>query len=145
MLEEDAKTKGGFNRVFPPVDNPTTIDETPTLSLNILGPATPHVGKSAPASGATDAAIEALTRCRSFQRKYRNVLLFVGPDEARLSNARVVMRQSMAWASIVAEARIMQQQPTQGQAADAQEKAKADSIVSDRLGPDRFWHAVMDV
>jgi hypothetical protein len=62
-------------------------------------------------------------RCRASQRRYRNTLLFVAPDEALLSTAREAMRKALAWESIVKDDRL-QQQLTQGQAADAKEKAK---------------------
>jgi hypothetical protein len=124
MLAEEAKTLGGFARVFPPSHDPTTIDETPTLSLAILGPETPHAGRSAGKSPATDIVNDALTRYRSSQRKYRNTLIFVAADEAQLATAREVTRKALAWAWIVSDSRMMQQQLTQGQATDAQEKAK---------------------
>jgi hypothetical protein len=124
MLGEEAGTRGGFNRVFPPSEDPTTIDEAPVLSLAILGPSTPHAGRGVNKSLATDAVTDVLTRCRASQRKYRNTLLFVAADEAQLATARDAMRRSMAWASITSDTRMMQQQLTQGQAADAQEKAK---------------------
>jgi predicted AAA+ superfamily ATPase len=124
MLAEEAKTLGGFARMFPPSDDPTTIDEAPTLSLAILGPATPHAGRSAGKSAATDIVNDVLTRCRSSQRKYRNTLMFVAADEAQLATAREVTRKALAWSSIVGDTRMMQQQLTQGQATDAQEKAK---------------------
>jgi hypothetical protein len=124
MLTEDAVTRGGFSRVFPPTDDLTTIDEALILSLAILGPSTPHSGGGVSKSLATDAVTDALTRCRVSQRKYRNTLLFVAADEAQLATARDAMRRSMAWASIVGDTRMMQQQLTQGQAADAQEKAR---------------------
>jgi len=125
MLTEDAGTRGGFNRVFPPTDDPTTIDEAPILSLAILGPSTPHAGRGVSKSLATDVVTDVLTRCRSSQRKYRNTLLFVAADEAQLATAREVMRKSLAWASIICDTRMMQQQLTQGQAADAQERRPA--------------------
>jgi hypothetical protein len=124
MLAEDAQTRGGFSRVFPPTDDPTTIDEAPNLSLAILGPSTPHAGRGVAKSRATDTVTDVLTRCRASQRKYRNTLLFVAADEAQLVTAREAMRRSMAWATIIGDVRFMQQQLTQGQAADAQEKAR---------------------
>ena len=57
-------------------------------------------------------------RCRASQRRFRNTLLFVAPDETQLGNAREVMRKALAWKSIVEDSRI-QQQLTQGQATDA--------------------------
>jgi len=124
MLREDSPTRGGFNRVFAAPDDPTTIDEAPNLSLVILGPSTPHAGRGVAKSLATEAVTDILTRCRASQRKYRNTLVFVAADEGQLGTAREAMRRSLAWASITSEVRLMQQQLTQGQAADAQEKAR---------------------
>jgi multidrug efflux pump subunit AcrA (membrane-fusion protein) len=77
-----------------------------------------HAGKGAAKSPATDAAFDALMRCRASQRRFRNTLLFVAPDETQLGNAREVMRKALAWKSIVEDSRI-QQQLTQGPATDA--------------------------
>lgn len=123
ILTDDARTKGGFHRVFAAPDDPATIDEAEALSLVILGPQTPHVGKGASQSPATEAVTEALTRCRASQRRFRNTLLFVAPDEAGLANAREVMRKALAWESIVKDARLRQQM-TQAQIADAEDKTK---------------------
>jgi hypothetical protein len=124
ILREDAKTKGGFHRVHAAPDDPITIDETASLSLVILGPATPHSGKGATKSAATDTATETLTRCRATQRTFRNTLIFVTPDEGSLSSARQVVRKALAWRSIVNDERLVQQL-TQAQVKDAGEKEKS--------------------
>jgi hypothetical protein len=124
VLNDDATSKGGFDRVFAAPDDPTMIDEAARLSLVILGPATPHAGKGVAKSAATDAVTDALTRCRSSQRKYRNTLLFVAADEAQLAAAREAMRRSIAWESIASDKR-MEEQLTKGQIENAKEKAKA--------------------
>ena len=90
----------------------------------ILGPSTPHAGKGAAKSAATDAVTETLMRCRAAQRRFRNTLLFAAADEALLGTARDAMRRSQAWASIV-EDRRLQDQLTQAQAVDAKDKAKS--------------------
>jgi len=123
VLRDDAATKGGFARVFAAPDDATAIDEAPALSLVILGPSTPHAGKGVAKSAATDAASDALTRCRAAQRRSRNTLLFVAADEPQLATAHEAMRRALAWASIV-EDRRLQEQLTQVQAADARDKAK---------------------
>ncbi len=124
VLGEDAKIKGGFYRVFAAPDDPTSIEEAEAVSLVILSPSMPHSGKGALKSPATDGASDALIRCRASQRRLRNTLLFLAPDEAQLSNAREVMRKALAWKSIVDDGRL-QQQLTQGQATDARDKAKS--------------------
>ncbi|MES0020203.1 DUF499 domain-containing protein [Mesorhizobium sp. M0036] len=123
VLREDAGSKGGFHRIFAAPDDPVTIDEAQSLSLVILSPALAHAGRGAVKSPATDAVADALMRCRASQRRLRNTLIFVAPDEANLETAREVMRKSIAWASIDKDDRL-QQQMTQAQAADAKDKAK---------------------
>ena len=123
VLRDDSAHKGGFHRVFAAPDDPITIDEAQAISLVILGPSTPHAGKGAAKSAATDAVTDTLMRCRAAQRRFRNTLLFAAADEALLGTAREAMRRSLAWASIV-EDRRLQEQLTKAQADDAKEKAK---------------------
>ncbi|HVU21971.1 MAG TPA: DUF499 domain-containing protein [Rhizomicrobium sp.] len=123
VLTADAGNKGNFHRIFAAPDDPVSIDEATALSLIVLPPAMTHAGKGATKSPATDAAADALTRCRASQRRFRNTLIFVAPDEAALGTARDVMRKRMAWESISKDGRL-QQSMTQGQSEDAAEKAR---------------------
>lgn len=123
VLRDDANHKGGFHRVHAVPDDPISIDEANALSLVILGPTSTHVGKGASKSAATDAVTEALLRCRTTQRRFRNTLIFVAADEAMLATAREVMRKAIAWREISEDDRLQKQLPT-GQIADAREKAK---------------------
>jgi GNAT superfamily N-acetyltransferase len=125
VLREDGATKAGHNfaRVYAAPDDPTAIDEAAALSLVILGPATQHAGKGVGKSLATDAVTETLMRCRSSQRRYRNTLLFVAPDEQLLGTARDAMRKAIAWAEIAGDKRLQDQLPP-AQMRDATEKAK---------------------
>ena len=123
VLRDDGATKAGFSRVFAAPDDPVTIDEASALSLVILGPATPHAGKGVTSSLATIAVTDTLMRCRSGQRRLRNTLLFVAPDEVLLATAREVMRKAMAWQSICDDKRL-QDQLTRAQVDDTKEKAK---------------------
>jgi len=100
---KDAKVKsGGFHRVFAAPDEPIAIEEADAISLVILGPTTPHAGRGAGPSKATDTATDTLMRYRNGQRRYRNTLLFVAADEAQLATAREAMRRALAWESSVA-------------------------------------------
>jgi hypothetical protein len=125
VLREDAAHKGspGFHRVYAVPDDPITIDEADALSLVILGPSSPHVGRGVLKSLATDAVTETLMRCRASQRRFRNMLIFVAADEASLGTAREVIRKAKAWTSIV-EDKQLRKQLTQSQITDAEEKAK---------------------
>lgn len=124
VLTDDARTKGGFHRVFAAPDDPISIDEAEALSLVVLSPAMPHAGKAAAKSPATDAVTDALTRCRSAQRRFRNTLFFVAADEALLATARDAMRRAMAWREIAYDKRLQDQLP-QSQMRDATAKATA--------------------
>lgn len=123
VLRADQAQKGGFHRVFAAPDDPVTVDEVQAISLVVLSPSSTHAGKGAVQSKATESVHDALIRCRSSQRKYRNTLLFVAGDDAGLANAREAMRKALAWESIVKDDRL-QAQMTQAQAADAKERAR---------------------
>lgn len=123
VLRDDASTKAGFHRVYAAPDDPIAIDEASSLSLVILGPSTPHAGKGVAKSLATDAVTDTLMRCRSAQRRFRNTLVFVAPDEALLATSREVMRKALAWQSICDDRRL-QDQLTRAQIDDTKEKAK---------------------
>jgi uncharacterized protein len=131
VLREDGKAKGRFHRVFAVPDEPTTTDEAEALSLVILGPVTPHVGRGAGKSVATEAVTDTLMRRGSGQRTSRNTLLFVAADETQLATAREAMRRALAWESIGGDPRHdkrvdkrRQDQMTQAQLADARDKFK---------------------
>jgi hypothetical protein len=144
VLRSEAAQKDGFARVFAAPDDPTAIDEANALSLVILGPGAPHVGKGVAKSAATDAVTDALTRCRASQRRFRNALLFVAADEGGLTTAREAMRRSMAWASIVGDSRL-QQELTQGQAANAKEMARTSSEGARRAVRNAWSHILLPV
>jgi hypothetical protein len=131
ILRDDAKTRSGFHRVFGAPDDPVAIDEAEVMSLVILGPGTPHAGRGAGKSKATEIVNDTLMRRGSGQRSFRNTLLFAAADEAQLNGAREAMRRALAWESIGADPRQnkgvdlrLQGQMTQAQLADARDKAK---------------------
>jgi uncharacterized protein len=64
VLRDDARSKSHFHRVFAAPDDPIAIDEAEAIALVILGPATPHAGRGAGKSAATDAVTDTLMRCR---------------------------------------------------------------------------------
>lgn len=122
-LAEDAKATHRFHRVFAAPDDPAAIDEASELSLVILGPSRPHLGKAAARSAATDAAMDTLARCRGGPRRLRNTLLFVAADESLLASAREAMRKARAWGEISEDKRLLATL-TNAQTDDAKEKAR---------------------
>lgn len=124
ILTQDAKSAGGFARVFAAPDDPVGIEEAQAASLVILPPACGHSGKGATKSAATEMIAETLTRRGSTQRKFRNTLIFSAPDDALLATAREAVRKSLAWRQITADAPTMQGQLTGEQAESARQSAR---------------------
>lgn len=152
VLRDDGTNKGSFHRVFPVPDDPIAAEEVQAISLMILGPAMPHVGKGVAKSPATDAVVDALTRCRSSQRRFRNTLLFVAADEALLDVARTAMRRALAWESIGGDSRQdkrvdrrLQDQLTQAQLADARDKAKTSRDGAIKAARSAWSHILLPV
>jgi hypothetical protein len=115
--------KVGFKKVYAAPDDPTAIDEADTLALLILKPASTHT-RGVTASPAVEAASDALTRCRSSQRKYRNTPIFAAADEAALGSAREVVRKALAWESIRKDT-VVRGQLTESQIRDMEDRARA--------------------
>ncbi|WP_278533313.1 DUF499 domain-containing protein [Komagataeibacter rhaeticus] len=107
------------------------MDETRDLSLVVLGPAYGHLGRSITESTAVMAVQDALLRCRTTQRRFRNTLIFVAPDENELSKARDVAARAMAWQSIVDD-KVVTAQLTGAQREDAASKSKQHREAAER-------------
>jgi hypothetical protein len=128
ILRREGASRGNFSRVHAAPDDPTSIDEATAMSLVILGPGYTHFGKGASASTATEAVSDALLRCRSAQRRFRNTLIFVSADEPALGTAREVVRKAMAWEEIAKDAKDearLKAQLTGSQVDDASSKAQS--------------------
>lgn len=124
MLHDEARTRDRFAKVFAAPDDASSIDEANALSLVVLDPKAVHSGRGPVQSAATEAVNEGLTRCRTAQRRYRNSLFYVAPDEAQLATAREVVRRAKAWAQIVDDKRLRREM-TEAQSDDAKDKARS--------------------
>jgi SNF2 domain-containing protein/uncharacterized protein DUF499 len=144
VLRKDAASKGGFDRVYAAPDDPVRIDEAQALALVVLAPASPHAGRGPSKSAATDAASDALMRCRSSQRRFRNTLVFVAADEAGLGTARDVMRKAMAWKQIVEDKRLHDAMTT-AQIADAEDKARTNRDSAQKAVRSAWSHVLYSV
>ncbi|MGH9506982.1 MAG: AAA+ family ATPase, partial [Terriglobales bacterium] len=98
----------------------------PEARLVILPPAALHIAKDA-ASQAHRLAAEILDQRSSGQRNYRNALVFLAADGARMPELDTKTRQFLAWDSIVQDANRLNLDPAQlRQAADRREQASRD-------------------
>lgn len=144
ILRDEAAHKAGFAKVHGVPDDASTVDEAEALSLVILSPSACHAGRGVADSPATEAASDALLRCRSGQRRHRNTLIFVAADEAQLATARDVVRKAIAWRSIADDKRL-QKSLTQAQAADARDKAQSNRESASKAIRNAWSHVLYPV
>ena len=122
FLRQEQRQRAGFARVHAAPDHLSDIDDQRSTALVILPPSKPHDTGNSSNSEAAIAAAEAIERRGSGQRRYRNALVFLGPDGANLASARENARRERAWASILKD-RDLQQNLTRAQADNAQTQA----------------------
>ncbi len=133
LQRERDEAKGRFEQVFVAPDDPPAVDEARGLSLVVLGPQFPHSGRSAGDTAASRCVADTLTHCRSGQRRFKNTLLFLAPDENELVRAREAMRRWLAWSRIMADDKL------RGQLSRAQED---DAKLKERQGAESARLAV---
>jgi hypothetical protein len=137
-LQKEASQRVGFSKIFAGPDDPSTIDEAETLALVILKPASTHT-RGATASPAIDAASDALTRCRSSQRTYRNTLVFAAADEGALGAAREVVGKALAWDSIRTD-NMIRGQLTESQIRDVEDRARTTKDAAEKAIRSAWTH-----
>ncbi|MFB6271928.1 MAG: DUF499 domain-containing protein [Salinibacter sp.] len=101
-LRREGNRQGPFNAVHVAPQSSSEVVDEPSARLVIFGPDDPHI------SGTTDsAAIQSakniLQDRGNQQRTYRNMLVFLAPDAARLSELEDAVASYLAWSSIVEE------------------------------------------
>jgi predicted AAA+ superfamily ATPase len=101
-LREEGKQRGPFSAVHVAPQNSSEIADEPSARLVLLGPDHPHIS-GASDSSAVQTAGDILQNRGSQQRTYRNMLVFMAPDAARLSELEDAAAMYLAWSSIVDE------------------------------------------
>ncbi|MCS7081031.1 MAG: Swt1 family HEPN domain-containing protein [Chloracidobacterium sp.] len=113
-------------------DVPDELD----VRLVVLPPEHPY-GKEA--GNAAERAAQAILDARgNTPRLYRNTLVFLAADRARLSDLDEAVRRYLAWASIIAEKDTLDLSPFQLRQAEAQRQA-AEGAVAARLPETYQW------
>ena len=101
ILRREQSHKSGFHSVHASPDNVVDVDDARAIALVIIPPSHVHALKSPNRTPAQQAALFALKRRGTGQRRYRNALIFVAPDESGLDTCREIARKHLAWKSIV--------------------------------------------
>ena len=101
ILRKEQSQKGGFHRVHAAPDSLIDVDDARAIALVIVPPAHPHALKSPSRTPAEKIVSDTLQRRGSGQRRFRNALVFVAPDESGLNTCREIARKYLAWKSIL--------------------------------------------
>lgn len=123
VLKKEQGHKGNFHRVHAAPDNLIDVDDARGIALVIVPPAHPHALKSPDRTPAQRIIADALQRRGTGQRRFRNALVFVAPDDGGLDTCREIARKYLAWRSIV-EDKEMRKGLTEAQIDDANSRMR---------------------
>jgi len=135
-LRANLRDTGAFSRVHPLPQSGADVPDDLDARLVVLGIDAPYTKD---AGNAAEAAAKQLLESRgSAPRLYRNTLVFLAADKARVQDLDEAARRYLAWDSIVAEREALDLTAHQATQAEQQKKA-ADSTVNARFPETYQW------
>lgn len=138
-LQSQAKTPGDFAGVHVGPETNADIPDTDEARLVILHPKVAH--KRGSDSAAKEFAKQATEHRGTSHRTYRNMLVYLAADEARLDELDSAVREYLGWAHVLANE--VDLDLTQNQRNQAiQRQAQADGTVNSRLLQTFTWALV---
>lgn len=135
-LRDAVKRAGDFSRVHPLPQSSQDVPDEQDARLVVLG--TDHPYSKETGNAAQKAAQGILETRGSAPRLYRNTLVFLAVDKARLQDLDDAVRRYLAWESILAEKETLDLSPHQVKQAEAQEK-QADQKVAAQIPEAYQW------
>ncbi len=99
LLTVSRQERGSFIAVHPAPRSAGEVPDEDSARLVVIGPENPHVAK-VDDSPARAFAAEVLLRRSAGDRLYRNMLVFLAADRARLDDLKQAVREHLAWKSI---------------------------------------------
>lgn len=135
-LQSQARTRGDFTGVHVCPETNSDIPDTDEARLVILHPKVAH--KRGTESAAKEFAQEATERRGNANRMYRNMLVYLAADEARLEELNTATRDYLGWRHVLdneVDLDLTQNQRNQA----AQRQAQADQTVTARLLQTFIW------
>lgn len=140
-LRKDLKSTGDFSRIHPLPQTGQDVPDDMDARLVVLG--TDHPFSKEPGCPAMVAARAILESRGNSPRLFRNTLVFLAVDSARLQDLDEAVRRYLAWDSIVTEREALNLDPNQSKQAEGQRTA-ADQTVSARMPEAYNWLLVPD-
>jgi predicted AAA+ superfamily ATPase len=135
-LREEAKSRAEFVKVHACLPSSDVPDER-DARLVILSPDNPHTAKDKNSAAYREAAAILDSRGSS-PRNYKNALVFLAADAARLRDLQQAVRQHLAWASIWKEREALNLDPFQTRQADTK-RSSAEETVRARIPETYVW------
>jgi len=135
-VKEDLRRAGDFRRIHPLPTSGQDVPDDRDARLVVLSPDHPYTKE---AGNKAEVAAKAILESRgNAPRLFRNTLVFLAADEARLQDLNEAVRRYLAWDSIVAERESLNLDPHQFKQAETQRKS-ADGAVTSRLPETYQW------
>lgn len=135
-LRNNLRQSGDFSRVHPLPRSGQDVPDDLDARLVVLSSEHPY---SRVPGNAAETAAKAIFESRgSAPRLYRNALVFLAADQARLQDLDEAVRRFLAWESILAEKDVLDLSPHQVRQAEEQRKS-ADGAVTARLPETYQW------
>jgi predicted AAA+ superfamily ATPase len=135
-LRDDLQQQGDFSRIHALPDNSQDVPDDHDARLVVLGIEHPHSNGSS--SPALDRAKEILERRGNRPREYRNTLVFLAADNARLKELYDATGRYLAWVSILNEKNELDLSPYQVTQATTQ-KDSVEKAVMARIPETYQW------
>jgi predicted AAA+ superfamily ATPase len=136
-VRQDVRQMGDFKGVHVFPQSPAEVPDDTDVRLVVLSPFVTHA-KGDEESSALTAAREILNSRGKVARLYRNTLIFLAADRARLQDLEDAVRYYLAWDSILVDREALNLDPQQTRQAEAQKQA-ADKTVEVRLPETYQW------
>ncbi|MCA9037991.1 MAG: hypothetical protein KDA91_22860, partial [Planctomycetaceae bacterium] len=124
-------------KLHPCPSSPSEVVDEPSARLVIFQPSETHTSNSTESAAIKQA--EAFLNSRgSGPRIYRNMLVFVAPDHARIAELEDAVRWSMAWEAIYSKREELDLNQSQIRTADAKRK-EWEGVVGQRISETYCW------
>jgi len=135
-VRTDIRKSGDFSRIHALPRSGADVPDDYDARLVILPAEYPYTKES---GNAAETAAKGILESRgNAPRLYRNTLVFLAADKARLQDLDEALRKYLAWSSIVAEREALNLDPHQSRQAETQKQA-ADGAVTARLPETYQW------
>ncbi|HEY9479509.1 MAG TPA: Swt1 family HEPN domain-containing protein, partial [Gemmatimonadaceae bacterium] len=135
-VRANLRNTGDFDRVHPLPQSGQDVPDDFDARLVVLSP--DHCYSKEPGNPAETAAMALLESRGNAPRLYRNTLVFLAPDRARLHDLEDAARRYLAWESIVGGKEELELSPHQVKQAEGQRNS-ADGMVTARIPETYQW------